>query len=134
MKVVIDTNVFVSSFFGGHPGKIFQLWKSGLIVWCLSGDILDEYINVLNRLGLKDEKEIEELLRLFKQGVHVLFTRKPRKLQVVEKDPDDDKFFECALALGAHAIISGDKAVLAVKHYRGIHVYAPGEFVALFEG
>jgi hypothetical protein len=133
MKVVIDTNVFISSFFGGHPGKVFKLWKSGLITWCLSGDILDEYINVLNRLSLKDEKEIEELLSLLRQGVNVLFTRNPSKLHVVEKDPDDDKFFECAIAIGAHAIVSGDKEVLAVKNYKGIYVYAPGDFVKMFD-
>jgi putative PIN family toxin of toxin-antitoxin system len=133
MKVVIDTNVFISSFFGGHPGKVFKLWKSGLITWCLSGDILDEYINVLNRLSLKDEKEIEELLSLLRQGVNVLFTRNPSKLHVVEKDPDDDKFFECALAIGANVIVSGDKEVLAVKNYNGIYVYAPGDFVKMFD-
>lgn len=133
MKVVIDTNVFISSFFGGHPEKVLKLWKSGLITWCLSGDILDEYIKVLNRLSLKDEKEIEELLSLLRQGVNVLFTRNPSKLHVVEKDPDDDKFFECALAIGANAIVSGDKEVLAVKNYNGIYVYAPGDFVEMFD-
>jgi putative PIN family toxin of toxin-antitoxin system len=99
----------------------------------LSGDILDEYINVLNRLSLKDEKEIEELLSLLRQGVNVLFTRNPSKLHVVEKDPDDDKFFECAIAIGANAIVSGDKEVLAVKKYKGIYVYAPGDFVKMFD-
>ena len=27
IKVVIDTNVFVSSFFGGNPRKVIDLWK-----------------------------------------------------------------------------------------------------------
>jgi predicted nucleic acid-binding protein len=87
----------------------------------------------LNRLSLKDEKEIEELLSLLRQGVNVLFTRNPSKLHVVEKDPDDDKFFECALAIGANVIVSGDKEVLAVKNYNGIYVYAPGDFVKMFD-
>jgi len=29
MKMVIDTNVFVSSFFGGHPRRIIDLWREG---------------------------------------------------------------------------------------------------------
>ena len=49
IKVVIDTNVFVSSFFGGNPRKVIDLWKSGQIVLCLSKDIVGEYIDVLQR-------------------------------------------------------------------------------------
>ncbi len=56
MKVVIDTNIFVSSFFGGNPRKIIDLWKKGNISLCLSKDILDEYVDVLQRVGLKDER------------------------------------------------------------------------------
>jgi len=65
IRVVIDTNVFVSSFFGGNPKKIIDLWKNEEIVLCLSRDVLDEYVDVLQRVGLKDEDEIEELLALF---------------------------------------------------------------------
>jgi len=39
MRVVIDTNVFVSSFFGGTPRKIIDLWKNRDITLCLSRDI-----------------------------------------------------------------------------------------------
>lgn len=52
---------------------------------------------------------------------------------VVPKDPDDDKFFECAVAGGATYIISGDAQVLAVGEYRGIHVLAATLFLHLLE-
>ncbi len=65
IKVVLDTNVFVSSFFGGSPRRIVDLWKTGEIALCLSRPIIDEYIEVLRRLGLQDERELEELLELF---------------------------------------------------------------------
>ena len=44
LKLVIDTNVFISSFFGGIPRDIINLWKEGGIVLCLSQDILEEYL------------------------------------------------------------------------------------------
>lgn len=44
-------------------------------------------------------------------------------------DPDDDKFFACALASGGRIIISGDKHLLKVSGYRGIQVLKPREFV-----
>ena len=43
IKVVIDTNVFISSFFGGNPKNIIDLWKKGEIKLCLSREIVDEY-------------------------------------------------------------------------------------------
>ena len=44
IKVVIDTNVFISSFFGGNPKKIIDLWKKGEIKLCLSREIVNEYV------------------------------------------------------------------------------------------
>jgi hypothetical protein len=129
MKVVIDTNVFVSSFFGGNPRKIVDLWKKGKISLCISKNILDEYIEVLQRIGLGDEREIEELLSLFAKGFNIFFTTKTPKIKAVKDDPDDDKFIECAVALKAEAIITGDKALKAMNEYMGIKILTPQQFL-----
>lgn len=129
IRVVVDTNIFISSFFGGNPRKIIDLWKSGRIILCLSRPIIDEYINVLRRMGLQDERELEELLSLFAHGFHALFTSKSPKINVVEKDPDDNKFIECAVALKAKSIISGDKALQEIKNYMGIKIQSPKQFL-----
>jgi putative PIN family toxin of toxin-antitoxin system len=128
-KVVVDTNVFVSSFFGGNPRRIIAYWKSGEITLCLSKPILDEYVGILRRLGLQNEQELEELLGIFARGYHVLFTSKTHQLKVVDEDPDDNKFFECAVALKAEYIISGDKALIKIKDYMGIKIVTPKEFL-----
>jgi len=129
MKVVIDTNIFVSSFFGGNPRKIIGLWKKGDINLCLSKDILEEYVDVLQRVGLKEEEEIEELLSLFAKGVNIIFTTKTPKMEVVKGDPDDDKFIECAVALKAEVIITGDKALRVMGEYMGINILTPQGFL-----
>jgi len=129
MRVVIDTNVFVSSFFGGTPRKIIDLWKNGDITLCLSRDILDEYVKVLQRIGLQDESELKELLSLFARGFNTLFTIKTPKIRVVKDDPDDDKFIECALALKAKVIVTGDKSIKALGEYMGIKILTPQEFL-----
>lgn len=129
MKVIIDTNIFVSSFFGGKPKKIIDLWKNGKLILCLSKDILDEYIEVLLRLGLRDEKELEELLSLFSSGYNILFTKKTPEIRIVEKDPADDKFIACAIALKAEFVITGDKSLLSIKEYKGIKIMTPDEFL-----
>ena len=134
MRVVIDTNVFISSFISsGNPRKVIDLWKEGHIKLCLSKPIVEEYIKVLRRLGLEDDEEVDEILYLFARGYNSIFTAKTPELQIVADDPDDDKFFECAVSLKARYIISGDKKVLAVDEYMGIKVVAPKEFLQLVE-
>ena len=132
IRVVVDTNVFISSFFGGKPRKVIDLWKSGEVVLCLSKPIVNEYIEVLRRLELQNEKEIDELLGLFAHGFHVVFTAKTPKLYVVEKDPDDNMFIECAVALKAEFVITGDKALKAIQEYMNIKIVSPKEFLNNF--
>ena len=133
MKVVVDTNIFVSSFFGGNPRKIIDLWKRDEISLCLSKDILDEYVDVLQRIGLGDEREIEELLSFFAKGMNIIFTTKTPKIKAVKDDPDDDKFIECAIALEAEVIITGDKALKKIGKYMGIRILTPQEFLKAYK-
>ena len=127
-KVVVDTNIFISSFFGGVPRKIIDLWKEGKITLCLSQEIVEEYIEVLIRLGV-DENEIKKLTRLFAENYHSIFTAQTPKLSVVKDDPDDNKFIECAVALDCKIIISGDKHLKSIKKYIDIDILSPGEFI-----
>ena len=130
MRIVLDTNVFISSFFGGNPRSIIDLWKEGRLTFCLSRDIFDEYIEVLRRLGLYNTPELEELLKLFATGFHIVFTTKTPEVHVVS-DPDDDKFIACAAALKAGHVVSGDKALVDVRQYREIKIVTPREFLEI---
>ncbi len=128
-KVVIDTNVFISSFFGGVPREIINQWKNGNIILCLSQEIIEEYLEVLNRLGLKDKNEIQKLTKLFAEGYNSVFSAKTPDIEVVEDDPDDNKFIECAVALDCKIIVSGDKHLKDIKKYIDIEIMSPKEFI-----
>ena len=132
LRVVIDTNVFISSFFGGIPREIINLWKAGEIVLCLSQSIIEEYIEVLNRLGLKDKKELFKLIRLFAEGYNSVFAANTPELNVVKNDPDDNKFIECAVELESRVIISGDRHLREIKKYIDIEIISPRKFVERF--
>ena len=129
MRIVVDTNVFISSFFGGNPRKVIDLWKEGKVTLCLSQAILDEYIQVLVRMGLAEKQELSELLSLFRKREHLLYVAKPSEVKVVRSDPGDDKFIECAVALEAEAIVTGDKAILALGNYMRIKILSPQQFL-----
>lgn len=129
MIVVLDTNVFVSSFFGGNPRRIIDLWKTGRFKIGLSPAIIEEYIEVLGRLGLTGEPELKEILDLLAQGTGIVFSANPPDLQVVKDDPDDDKFIACAVALKAEIVVTGDKALRKVGSFGGIRILTPAEFL-----
>ncbi len=132
MRVIIDTNVLLSSFIStSYPRRVIDLWKADKFKLCLSSAILDEYLLVLNNFGFDEVRtqEINELLTLFSHSPNTIFTNSTPQLKIVDSDPDDDKFFECAVALKAAYIISGDKAVLAVGKYFNIEVVSPKTFV-----
>lgn len=135
MKVVIDTNVFVASFLNpaGTPRKIIDLWKDGPIVLCLCAGIIEEYIEVLSRLGLEGESELEELLEVFRRKVHIHFVAIDRQIKAVAADPEDDKFLECALSAQASLIVSGDKHLLNLKSYKDIRVVSPSQFISFLQ-
>lgn len=131
-RVVVDTNVFISSFFGGNPKEIINLWKKGEIRLCVSKDIINEYVEVLKRLGLNDEKELQELLKIFAEGHNIIFAASTPSLEIVVQDPKDNMFIECAVALGCSHIISGDKHLKSIENYMGIRIVSPKEFLEQF--
>jgi len=127
--VQIAPNVFVSSFFGGKPSSIIDRWKDRKITLCLSEAILEEYLDVLARIGLAGEPEFEGLKALFRSGFNLMFAAKTPQLTVTGLDPDDLKFIECAVALNAELIITGDKRFLEVANFQGICIVSPGRFL-----
>jgi len=134
LRVVIDTNIFISSFFGGIPKEIIDLWKNGKVILCLSQNIVEEYLGVLNRLGLQDKKEIHKLTKLFAEGYNSLYAAKTPKIMIVEDDPDDNKFIECAVELDSKIIISGDKHLRKIKKYIDIEILPPRDFINKYSG
>jgi putative PIN family toxin of toxin-antitoxin system len=97
VRILLDTNVFISGvFFGGLPYQILKLWRDGRVRLVLSPEILDEYQRVGEHLAEQfpgvDVDPILELLTL--QAELISAAKMPEPVCV---DPDDDKFLPCAL-------------------------------------
>ena len=73
------------------------------------------------------------MLGLFAHGFHLVYTAKTPDLNVVEEDPDDDKFIECAVALKAKFVITGDRAVKKIREYMNIKIVSPREFLSIIK-
>ena len=132
MRVVIDTNVFVSGvFWKGPPAEILRAWREGRIEIVLSPEILDEYRRVGEELNRQFPRiDLGDIIDALVLGAHT--TLSPPLPEAVCTDPDDDKFIAAALAGGAALVISGDRALLKVKEYAGVRIVTPGAFVRTY--
>jgi uncharacterized protein len=129
MRVVIDTNIFVSSFFGGKPRKVIDLWFSGELILCLSKQILEEYFEVLGRFDFDDDTLLIKLMSAIENNSNILFVENPEEKQWINEDPKDDKFIACALALKAGYIVSGDSHLTIRKEIENIKILTPSEIL-----
>ena len=129
MRVVLDTNVFVSGvFFNGPPYEILKAWRDGKIQLVMSADIFEEYQRVGEELAAQfPGVELGPILALV--VVRAAFSAAPSLPEPVCDDPDDDKFIACALAGGCELIISGDNALVRTSGYQGISVLRPRQFI-----
>ena len=53
----------------------------------------------------------------------------PELERPISRDPHDDKFIACALAVGAGVIVSGDRDLLSISGKLAVLVMRPKEFV-----
>lgn len=129
MRVILDTNVFVSGvFFSGPPYQILRAWRDGKIQLVVSPEILEEYQRVGEILAKQfpdiDLGPIIDLLI-----VEAKLVLPPPLHAPVCADPDDDKFLACALASRTKFVVTGDKHLLKLTSNRGIKIVRPRKFL-----
>ena len=129
MRIVLDTNVFISGiFFSGPPYTILKAWRNGTIQLIISPAIFQEYQRVAEELSDRfsgiDISDVLDLVLVKAEMVNA----GPLPKQVCA-DADDDKFIACAIAGSARLIVSGDKHLLDISPYQKITVIKPRQFV-----
>lgn len=127
MRVVVDTNVVISgTFFGGNPRKVIEAIVDHRINAIASASMLEEY-----------DETVEAVIRKgyghfradgFNQFVRSLALVRPTTKVSVCRDPDDNKFIECAIDSQALYIVSGDKDLLNIKAYKGVEIVTAADF------
>ncbi|MDO8609312.1 MAG: putative toxin-antitoxin system toxin component, PIN family [bacterium] len=133
MKVVIDTNVIISSLLSssGPPAKIISLWEQQKIEVVASTEIIREYEEVLIRLHSAYDKITKNEINKFIKGVRQfsIITKPQKHFNVVLKDKDDNVFIDCAVSESVQFIISGDKHLLSIGEFQHILILTPTKFL-----
>lgn len=133
MRAAIDTNVFVSSFFGGIPLKVIEHWFSGRLTLCVSKPVLKEYFDVLSRFEFEDRSLLYRLMSAFEKNFNLLFVNNPKEQLWIKEDPADNKFIACAIALKSEYIVSADAHLKKLKNIGKIKIISPVEMLDALE-
>lgn len=134
LRVVIDTNVFVSALlFGGRPGQIRDLWKNGLIIPLVSTETFAEFRAVLSYPKFKlSKREISAIL-----NDEVLPYIEPIEITNPQngicRDPHDDMFLSTATCGNALYLITGDQDLLVLKTHGTVQILTVNEFMSVVE-
>ena len=132
MRVVLDTNVFISGIFweGNFCSKIIDKWKNREFELVSSIEIIEELLNTLKHFKIQlDEETIESWRNIIIE--RVIIAKSSERLDVIKEDPDDNKFLETAIAGKADFIITQDNHLLKVKKLNNIMILNPEEFLKL---
>jgi putative PIN family toxin of toxin-antitoxin system len=129
LRVVVDTNVLISgAFYTGPALTILESFIEGEFQLALSPEILTECRRVGNGFSrTRSNTNFERLLSLLL--AQALIVEAPVLDQQICRDPHDDKFIACALAVGAGVIVSGDKDLLSISGTFDMLIITPREFV-----
>jgi putative PIN family toxin of toxin-antitoxin system len=132
MRVVLDTNVFVSAVLGPTLQSILAYWRSGTFTLIVSDEIVQEYLGVLRRPKFRLTPEIIDpiMAQIFQLAD---FVAPDVSIHAVQADPSDNKFLEVALAGKAIYIVSGDNHLLDIKAYQDIRILTAREFISILE-
>jgi putative PIN family toxin of toxin-antitoxin system len=136
MRAVLDANVVVSALISakGAPAQIIAHWQAERFDVVVSPAILQELDRVLHYPKLQQryhlrEDHVQRFLRLLaRQAIQVVPSQ---ELTVIERDPADNRYLECALAGDAALIVTADQHLLDLAVYEGIQILTPAGFLAL---
>lgn len=126
MRILIDTNILISGlFFGGLPKKLLYELDEKFNV-CVNEKIVSEYNKQIERKIFNPKYKLnEELREKFFNSLQSFEIKSDLKIC---RDPDDDKFINCAIDAKAIYIVSGDNDLLTIKNFAGIEIVTAREF------
>jgi putative PIN family toxin of toxin-antitoxin system len=133
MKIVLDANIFISSFFwGGNPRNVLQRAITKLDELYISKEILDEIEDVMGRKKFHAEKiEIDYYISSIEEIANKIVPKKIIKNG--SRDRTDDKYIECGIAGNVDYIIAGDIHLLEIRKYGTINIISAREYLEIIK-
>lgn len=142
MRLVLDTNLIVSGAINplGRPGTLLSLAFERKLVLCMTPHLASElrrvfeYTKIRRKLqglqpyGREPSGLVDDLVAIAEQ-----IPLETPSTSWVADDPDDNWVIQCAITARADAIVSGDRAVLALEEVGGIPIVSAATLLAVLQ-
>lgn len=129
LKVVIDTNIFISGVLveGGNPSVILKAWKrTRKYQLFVTEEIIQEILMTMKRLNINADiiTDWDKVIR--ENAIRVVPIR---KIEAIKEDPSDNKFLECAVESQADYVVTGDRHLKRLNKFEGIEIINARKFL-----
>ena len=129
-RIVLDTNCLIQSI--PSRSKYRKIWDSffdGTNILCVTTSILNEYEEILQLLT--NEETAKYIINAIVSSPYTQFVNVYFAFNLIEKDPDDNKFVDCAITAGARFIVTEDHHcdVIKWKEFPGIDIVGLDDFL-----
>lgn len=129
VKVVLDTNIFISALvYGGVPEKVLRMILTKEFQVVTSPVLQAELTDIITKkfpLSLADMYLLKEEME--KNFIIV----NPRMNLDIARDNDDNRVLEAAVEGDCDFILTGDQDLLELGKYKNIKIVTPAEFLKL---
>jgi putative PIN family toxin of toxin-antitoxin system len=106
-KIVLDTNCLVQMISMHSPYRpVWQAFREGKYLLCVSNDILNEYNEILEKVA--NATVAHNIVNAIARSPYTRMFDPHFRFGLIEQDPDDNKFVDCAIVAGAEYIVSED--------------------------
>ncbi len=134
-RLVLDTNCLIQIV--SPRSKYHSLWVSfvrGENELCVSNEIIDEYLEILQKLT--NIEVAEYIVKTIINSPFVVFKNPFYKFDLIQADKDDNKFVDCAIAAQAKCIISNDHHydILSTIPFPHVEVIKLADFMQIIGG
>jgi len=134
IKVILDANQFVSALLkqASNSSRLLDLVHAGDVRLLVSEKIITEIDRVIRypkvkKIHRRSDSNLDTfIIKIIRAAQMVSGTL---KLRVIEEEPTDDKYLECAIEGEADFIVSGDKHLKNLGSFREIPIVSPAEFL-----
>lgn len=107
LAIVLDTNCLIQMI--SRRSRYYVLWEdfiSGVYRLCVTNEIMDEYEEILSQ---KTSSHVARLVcEIILRAPNTIKLDAHFKWGLIEVDPDDNKFVDCAIMANARFIVSED--------------------------
>lgn len=134
MKIVLDSNILLVSIGKRSPFRpIWDAFINAKINLIVSDEVLYEYEEIMQQRSAPGVAEI--VMNIFTESPQVINQQIYYAWNLIKQDPDDNKFFDIAVAGNADYLVTNDAHFNSVKQlsFPSVKIISANEFMYILQ-